>query len=76
MKRPMRKFAKAKELLFSGVLAAAFGVTTTGLAHDPDTFLKGDARIKNGFTDNGNVEAKRARNTGRGMPSIRMSSIG
>ena len=61
----------ARWLLSAGLVAVvAAGMTGSGLAHDPETFLKGDARIKNGFTGNGNLEAKRARNTGRGMPSI------
>lgn len=56
-----------------GALAAAVATAIAGgaLAHDPETFLKGDERISKGFTSKGEVEAKRAANTGKGMPSIR-----
>jgi choice-of-anchor B domain-containing protein len=62
----------ARPLLFSGVLIGAVtALTGVGQAHDPETFLRGDERIAKGYTDKGNVEAKRGVNTGRGMPSIR-----
>lgn len=58
-------------LLSAGLVAMIAGGTTgSAMAHDPDTFLKGQERLKDGFTGNGEVEAKRSRNTGRGMPSI------
>lgn len=62
----------ARWLLSAGLVAIlAVGMTGSGLAHDPDTFLKGQGRLKKGFTGNGEVEAKRTANTGKGMPSIR-----
>jgi choice-of-anchor B domain-containing protein len=61
----------AQWLLSAGMATTvAAGMTGSALAHDPETFLKGGERIKNGVTGGGEVEAKRSPNTGRGMPSI------
>lgn len=65
------KTTAGRGLISAGLFTlAVLGFTGAIEAHDPETFLKGDGRINKGFTNKGDVEAKRSPNTGRGMPSI------